>query len=455
MTRRSTRARLMLWYSGVLLLALAVFSLSIYSFLQNDLLKELDQRLADQTKGVTTLLDHEDFDDLPEELGEFAGTLPPGRLLEVSLDSSALLVPRGGASRLPASLLAAPGTTNSGSFRVRVTLIQAQGHEFTVLSAESLEDIRALMDHLRAIILILAIPVVFAAGLGGHLLSRRALAPVDALTRAAQSVSLEHLSERLPVPPTGDEIERLAKAWNQVLERLEASLRRMRQFTADASHELRTPLALIRSTAELALRRDRDAGEYRKALCDIEQEAEQMTQLAESLLELARADANSSAGAKDWMPLSPVDVSQLVSEVTTHSEPLAGEKGIRLESGIGAAPAMAEANPAALRRLLLILVENAFDHTPAGGRVQVSVARDNGSVTLSVRDSGEGIAPEALPHIFERFYRANTARGGKGVGLGLSIAQAIAQAHGSEIEVRSQPGQGACFRLNLRGAGVP
>ena len=116
------------------------------------------------------------------------------------------------------------------------------------------------------------------------------------------------------------------------------------------------------------------------------------------------------------------------------------------------APAIAEANPAGLRRLLLILVDNALEHTPAGGHVLVSVSRKNGRVTLSVRDSGEGIPPSALPHIFERFYRAKEARGGKGVGLGLSIAQAIAQAHGSEIEVESKPGEGACFELALRTA---
>jgi heavy metal sensor kinase len=450
MSGRSTRTRLMLWYSGVLLLALAIFSLSIYSLLQRDLLKELDQRLTDQTEGVKTLLDHEEFDDLHEELGEFAGTLPAGRLVEVVVDSDKLLVPEQGKQQVPSGLLTSRGARDSGRFRVLVTAIPAQGHQFVVLSAESQDEMRAFMARLRDIMAILAIPVLIAAGLGGQWLSRRALAPVDAMTRAAQSVSLENLSGRLPVPSTGDEIERLAKAWNQLLERLEGSVRRMRQFTADASHELRTPLALIRSTAELALRRERNAEEYRKALRDIEQESQQMTALAESLLELARADANSGADLRKWMPLSPVDVSELVGEVTTHSEPLAGEKGIQLESGDDAGPAVADANPAALRRLLLILVENAFAHTAPGGRVRVTVVRNNGLVQLSVEDNGEGIPPDAMPHIFERFYRANAARGGKGVGLGLSIAQAIAQAHGSQIEVESKLGQGARFHLNLR-----
>jgi signal transduction histidine kinase len=208
---------------------------------------------------------------------------------------------------------------------------------------------------------------------------------------------------------------------------------------------LRTPLALIRSTSELALRRERDPQEYRKALSDIEHEAERMTELAESLLTLARADANAAS-----MLMEPVDARALVNEVTEQSSRLAEAKGVHLETGADAAPAIAEANPAGLRRLLLILVDYALEHTPAGGRVVVSVSRKNGRVNLSVRDSGEGIPAAALPHIFERFYRAKESRGGKGVGLGLSIAQVIAQAHGSEIEVESKPGEGACFRLALR-----
>ena len=148
--------------------------------------------------------------------------------------------------------------------------------------------------------------------------------------------------------------------------------------------------------------------------------------------------------------LEPVDVKALVHDVTEQSGPLAEAKGIQLETAMNGLPAIAEANPGGLRRLLLILVDNALEHTPAGGRVLVSVSRSNGRVNLSVRDSGEGIPPAALPHIFERFYRAKEERGGKGVGLGLSIAQAIAQAHGSVIEVESKPGEGACFGLGLR-----
>lgn len=287
--------------------------------------------------------------------------------------------------------------------------------------------------------------MLVVAACGGYWLSRRALAPVDAMTRAARSISVESLSQRLPVPNTGDEIERLARAWNQVLERLETSVERIRQFTADASHELRTPTALIRATAELALRRERESDDYRKALADIEREAGRMTELIESMLALARSD-----GSRSQMPLAPVDVNRLAADVAAQSEILAQDKGVRIQTHTAMENALAEANEAGLRRLLRILVDNALDHTAAGGTVTVSVAPQNGSVDLAVRDTGEGIPPSALPHIFERFYRADEARAGKGAGLGLSIAQVIARAHGTQIEVESKLGEGSCFRLALR-----
>jgi two-component system heavy metal sensor histidine kinase CusS len=443
----STRARLMLWYSGVLLCALAFFSLEIYSRLQTELLRDVDRRLHAEAHGVTEVFEIEGITDasLAEEMGEFAEEVPQGRLLQLTADSGALLWPQRKPPVFPVSLMSTLGeqTVDSGRFRVFVTKFESRGRTYTVLAGESLDNIRSLMARLQVIMLVTAVPVFFAAGLGGYWLSRRALAPVDAMTQAARSISLESLSKRLPDPHTGDEIERLAKAWNELLERLDVSVKRIQQFTADASHELRTPLALIRSTAELALRRERDSQEYRQALSDIEHEADRMTDLTESLLTLARADANAT-----HMPLEPVDVKALVQDVTGQSGRLAETKGIKLETE--AATAIAEANPGGLRRLLLILVDNALEHTPAGGRVLVSVSRNNGRVNLSVRDSGEGIPPAALPHIFERFYRAKEERGGKGVGLGLSIAQAIAQAHGSVIEVESKLGEGACFRLALR-----
>ena len=441
----NTRARLMLWSTGVLLLALLLFSFVVYSFLRRDLLADIDRRLYSKANGVKTVLELEDVSGGPPlqlELSEFAKEIPEGNLLQLSAETGELLWPEMPAFDDPSAFQL--GLQTQGSRRILLMPFEHKGRYYRVLAGASLDYLNGLMARLRSIMWWMGAPMLVVAACGGYWLSRRALAPVDAMTRAAQSISVESLSRRLPVPHTGDEIERLARAWNQVLERLEGSVERIRRFTADASHELRTPTALIRATAELALRRERGPEDYRRALMEIDGEAGRMTELIESMLALARSDASGSQ-----MPLAPVDVNRLAVDVAAQSEILAQGKGVRIETH-AAENAIADANEAGLRRLLRILVDNALDHTAAGGTVTVSVARQNGSVDLAVRDTGEGIPPSALPHIFERFYRADEARAGKGAGLGLSIAQLIAQAHGTRIEVESRLGQGSCFRLALR-----
>jgi heavy metal sensor kinase len=441
----STRARLMLWSTAVLLAALLLFSFEVYSFLRKDLLAEIDARLSAKANGVKTVLEVENVSGpaLQEELSEFAQEIPEGGLLQLSTAAGERVWPEQPAFLHPDAFQL--GFQTVGTQRVLLMPFEYQGRQYRVLAGASLEYFRGLLARLRAIMWGVGIPMLLVASAGGLWLSRRALAPVDALTRAAQSIGVENLSQRLPVPATGDEIERLARGWNRFLERLEGSVKRIRQFTADASHELRTPVAFIRATAELALRRDRSPVEYRKALADIEAESGRMTELIESLLALARADSSDAQ-----MPVEPVDVSRVAAEVVSQTEVLAAGKGVLMEARGG--PAVAQANESALRRLLRVLVENALDHTAAGGRVIVSATQHNGRVNLSVEDTGEGIPPLALPHIFERFYRADLARSGKGAGLGLSIAQMIARAHGSTIEVESTPGAGSCFHLTLRGA---
>jgi signal transduction histidine kinase len=224
-------------------------------------------------------------------------------------------------------------------------------------------------------------------------------------------------------------------------------LQRVRQFTADASHELRTPVALIRTTAELALRRKREAEEYRTALEQIQAEAERMTQLTGDLLSLARAD---SSGLE--MSFTDVELTEVARDIVSRMQPVAESKGIRLSASLPSEPVHVRGDEPAIRRLVMIMVDNALKHTPEDGVVTVAASRNGTGAMLSVRDTGEGIPAEALPHIFERFYRADPARtGSSGSGLGLSIAQTIAQLHGTSIEVETAPGRGAQFSLSFPG----
>jgi heavy metal sensor kinase len=311
-----------------------------------------------------------------------------------------------------------------------------------------LDETRAVMNDFRKLLLLLIPAVLIVSCLGGYWLSSRALRPVDAITMVAGAITLRNLSQRIALPNTGDELQRMAETWNQALERLEDSVKRIRQFTSDASHELRTPLALIRATAELALRKDRDSEGYRTSLRQIEEEAWRMTELTESLLTLARADANSLSFA-----MKPTDIAEVAHSVARQNAAIAEQRGIALRDGDGGSggPIEVNADPSGIRRLLLILVDNALRHTPSGGTVTVAAAGDPDGVTLSVEDTGEGITADALPHVFERFYCADAARSsGSGFGLGLSIAQAIAQAHGSSIEVKSSPEAGTRFSMRLK-----
>ena len=237
----------------------------------------------------------------------------------------------------------------------------------------------------------------------------------------------------------------MADTWNGVLERLESAVARIRQFTADASHELRTPLTLIRATAELALRNPREPEEYRRGLRDIQNQAEVMTALTESMLTIARADFEGFV-----MPLEPTVLNELVTAEVEQNQARANEKGVRLSAAGGAPQAIVKANSHGVRSLLRILIDNAVRHTPAGGAVTVRTEwRRDGAVLWAQR---VGLEPRLeLPHVFERFYRADAVRGsGSGFGLGLAIAQAIAQAHGSTIAVESRPGAGSRFWLVLK-----
>jgi heavy metal sensor kinase len=455
MTGISIRVRLTAWYSVVLLLGLALFGMGMWLALEQRLIAGVDTRLAQRVQGLRSALESEGEikgrGRLQRELSEFASEIPDGGFIQLRDPAGAFILPFPNQTVFPQDSAAGRSTrrtVNLGKrpFRVVTARLVCAGQTYEALVANSLDDVLAVMRDFRNLLFLMIPAVLGVACLGGYWLSSRALRPVDEITSVARSISVQNLAQRVAVPRTGDELQRMSETWNEVLERLEIAVKRIRQFTADASHELRTPLAVIRATAELALRRDREPEAYRDSLRAIENEAEHMTALTESLLTVARADA----GGGD-MPLATTDLNDLVNDVVHRNAGLAAENGIRLQAGTGAQGVRASANAAGIRRLLAILVDNALKHTPAGGMVTVSAAAGDGGAVLTVEDTGEGIAADALPHIFERFYRGDPARGsGSGFGLGLSIAQAIAQAHGSEIAVQSAPGAGARFRLTLK-----
>ena len=438
----SIGARLTLWYSLILLAGLALFGSGIWLVVKHSLMKAIDERLAAQAKGMATVLRTEynplKPDHLREELSEYAEATPEGRLIEVRGSRGEVLVGAGVAA-----------AASSSHYRTLKTSVTVQGANFRILVAAPLEETELTLRRLREVLLGAAPLVLLVGALGGYLMSRRALKPVDAITHAAQSISIKNLSERLAVPATGDELQRLSETWNNMLERLEAAVKRLSQFTADASHELRTPITLIRATAELTLRRERSVETYREALRHIIDDSDRSARLIEDLLLLARADAG-----LPLLPLDRVELMPLVRDVCEQGQILAQARQVEISAEAPEQPVYVDANDPELRRLLLLLVDNAVKYTPAGGRITVSVGMELSGATVTVRDTGIGIPDSALPHVFERFYRVDESRNREvgGSGLGLSIAQWIAERHHARLEAESLVGHGSAFRVRFPAA---
>jgi heavy metal sensor kinase len=317
--------------------------------------------------------------------------------------------------------------------------------ELTLTAAVPLGPARATLAALAAALAVVSAALWLAAALLGRRLSRRALAPLTRMAAAARSMGEADRGRRLPDPATGDELEDLSVAFNGLLNRLQESFERQRRFTGDAAHQLRTPLAAVLGQVEVALLRERAADDYRRALALVRDKADDMRQLVEMLLYLARADAEARAPERQ-----PLDLAAWLADHLSRWEgrPRAADLRLKDESG---GPLWAETHAALLGQLLDNLLDNACKYSPAGSPITVRLARDGGAASLGVEDAGRGVPPEDLPHIFEPFYRSKEARSEEpsGVGLGLAVAARVAGALGGTLSVQSEAGRGSCFTLKL------
>jgi heavy metal sensor kinase len=331
-------------------------------------------------------------------------------------------------------------------FRLLSKQIKVSARVFIVRIGHPMHEETETLDDFRLYLLWFAPLLLLAASAGGYWLSRRALAPVDALARTARTISGHNLSSRLEQLHTGDELQRLSDTLNEMLARIESAFLRITEFTADASHELRTPIALIHTEAELALRRSRDEAEYREALRHILLESDRTAKLIEELLALARADSGREA-----LDLHPIDLLPILRESASKWNQVASLHNLEFEQHLEAQrlPVMGDEN--ALPRVIDILLDNALKYTPPPGKVTLSAEEQPGRVIVTVQDTGIGITPEDQSRIFERFYRVDKARSRElgGAGLGLAIAQWIVQLHKGSITVKSEPGKGSVFQLEI------
>jgi two-component system OmpR family sensor kinase len=492
MKRLSIRARMTIWYTGILAATVLVLGGVAFGLLMRGLWNDVDSTLERVAKAAAQAAQQTATEFVPPDMNEllrrYFGSNFADRFYQ-------FLDPRGEVDpRLPrergAPLTISPqalknATEGYGTFetlpngkqhplRVFTFPIVVHGRMVNVLQVGmSLEGLlRERQNFLWALATLTPLGLILAGG-GGWLLARRVLRPVDQMTQAARRIGAEHLAERLAGAETDDELGRLARTLNEMLARLEAGFAQIRRFSADASHELRTPLTILKGEIEVALRSAREPAEYERVLSSALEEVERMARLVDDLLMLSRADA----GALRWEK-GPVDLDRLVEDVAKQGEVLGRGRAIRV-SIESLEPLIAHGDEPRLRQLLLNLVDNAVKYTPQGGRVTLSLrqAKSGSSeqavqqparsldppipsapapspsewAEIAVTDTGAGIPPEALPRIFERFYRVDDARSREagGTGLGLCIARTIAEAHEGRIGVESVPGVGSTFTVRL------
>lgn len=463
------RLQLMLWYTivfaALLLFTGTLFYLHLEHSLEANLDTTLEVRAQEIAGGITLVGGTISVRDVTGDLPGFDANPSDQRLTPVDVDDEVLVrllnargllvheTPAFRALRVPPESVTQPlqGTPWQGTVTMRdgqeVRLVSRalteNGQRFAVIQVgEPLVELHTLLHDLVGELLVVGLLVLLACALGSYWLAARAFAPIQRLAATARRIKAGDLHQRVPVPLARDEVQYLALTLNEMLDSLDQAFSRQRRFVADASHELRTPVAVIRSKTDVARLWAKTPQDYVTVLEGVNTEAERLGHLISDLLALARGDEGRTQFERE-----PVRLDLMAGAVTASMELLAAECGITLEVK-APGPVTILGDEARLIQVVMNLVENAVRYTNRGGHVTVTVEVWQGQARLSVRDTGIGIAPEHLPHIFERFYRTDPARRRTGgSGLGLSIVEWVVRAHGGTVSVESQLGQGSCFTV--------
>ncbi len=465
MNARSISFRLVAWYAGLLALIFVLLCALLYFDLRHFLENDLRQAEARRTHQIAnTLLAHvrqtgesyvadQTKDWFDPEINDRFIRITRGDGTKIYLSDA----PKDGSfdpAEVPASPSVLPGMEYSHKYKLsgNKTLVVTAlnypspgGPAYLVEFGELFDPMEMTLDHLfLQLVLGLPLAIVIVAA-GGYVLVRRALKPVEQIARAAERITHHNLSERLPVANTGDELERLSLSLNRMITRLNDAFQNSERFVADASHELRTPLTILRGELEALVEDPQIDNGLRLRLDSLHEEAVHLSKIVDQLFTLSRLDAGEAQ--IEWKQL---DLAELVRTTTEQMSLLAEDKKISIACNIGQ-PVPVEGDQVRLKQVVVNLLDNAIKYTPEHGAIQVSVNAVNGHALLEVADNGTGIPPEALPHVFKRFFRVDQARSDDqgSAGLGLSIVKSICTAHGAEVDVQSALRDGSCFRVKL------
>jgi len=457
---KTLRVRFALWTAGLMLTVLVLFGTFVYISLWQGLANSIDDSIKLSTSQAIAAVNIENgrinfSDSLPEssaaELRDRGSTIrilsSDGTVLQsvgpyqnLSVDSKSI---QNANARI--SSFSTISLNDSDPIRVYTApIVENQNIIGVIQVMQSLRTLHETMDRLLLVLLI-SIPVLLiVSALSGYFLAARALSPIDQITQTAQRISTEDLSARLNLQGNDDEIGRLATTFDNMLSRLEEGFNREHQFTSDASHELRTPLAAMQAILNVTRERKRPPEEYETAMDDLSEETDRLRALTEDLLYIARGDARPAT------PYEEVNLSNLLIDVSESLRPMAESKGLTLKQDIQN-DLFIMGDSDALIRAFVNLLDNAIKYTEKGEITVNAVRGARKNIDILISDTGRGIDPKHLPHIFERFYRVDESRTTQGFGLGLAIVHEIVRTHQGTIEASSQIGSGTTFRLHFTG----
>ncbi len=445
MVRLTIKIRITLWYAAFLLLLLVVFNFFLYFTISRLLYRHTEELIKADAGQVESILQLE---------GSSIKIAEPYKV--IATNTYFVVYDAKGATGLKSELL--PEALNMPLQKEQTRYIFQERHGWAVYDkpilsegntigwiriGRSLDSLLSTLQNLRLIMFISVPLYILLASLGGLFLADRALRPIDYITRTAHDISKGDLVQRLNMPAAKDEVGRLATTFNEMLDKLEAFIKKERQFSSDASHELRTPISIISAQAEQALAGKRGPNEYVGALKSILKESKKMSYIITQLLMLYRSDEG-----KYDLSFETLDLNLITEEVVKEYKNISIEKGIGINFKTDESIKI-KADQTLITRLLINLIDNAINYNEKGGKVDVEILNEKNMATIIVGDNGVGISSEDIPYIFDRFYQADSARNGHGTGLGLSIVKWIVDVHKGLISVESEINKGTRFTVKL------
>jgi heavy metal sensor kinase len=459
----TVRTRLTVWYVSVLAAALMLVAALIYVLLARALYVRVDETLDAGVRSAMTSLENDlrEGQDQEDSARSTAAELASRTQMLAIYDYGGRLLAEGGRDgdldiELPphdaipdGDVLFQTVLESDGDDRHRLALrrVSLPPFEYIVVAGSALEPMDEELEFLRGILAYIVPLALGIAGIGGWFLARQSLSPVVSMADHARRIGVENLGERLPVVNPRDELGHLAETFNELLDRLEASLKLQRQFMADASHELRTPVATARTAASVALQqKHREEGEYRETLEIVEEQTARLSRVVDDMFTLARADAGNVP-----VRLTPMYLDEVVDEVVRAARVIASTKNVAVDP-LMARSAAFTGDEDLIRRMIGNVIDNAVRHAPPDSTIRVDLDTAGHAYVIAVRDQGAGIPPDVRPHIFERFYRGDGARRGgsrDGAGLGLALARWIARVHGGDVVLARTSQSGSTFVISL------